>query len=50
MCASIDGTGDIVEFIRKGIVWEEWLKNFKLGLELPGGKERMRFDRTTRYF
>ena len=32
MCASIDGTGDIVEFIRKGIVWEEWLDNFKKGL------------------
>ena len=35
MCASIDGTGDIVEFIRKGIVWEEWLKDlFDLSLEL----------------
>jgi len=46
MCASIDGTGEIVEFIRKGIVWEEWLKNFKQGLDLPGGKERMLFDLT----
>ena len=46
MCASIDGTGDIVEFIRKGIVWEEWLDNFKQGLTLPGGKEKMRFDLT----
>ncbi len=46
MCASIDGTGDIVEFIRKGIVWEEWLDNFKAGLSLPGGQEKMRFDLT----
>ena len=46
MCASIDGTGDVVEFIRKGIVWEEWLENFKEGLAAPGGKDRMRFDLT----
>jgi hypothetical protein len=46
MCASIDGTGDIVEFIRKGIVWEEWLKNFKEGLAAPGGKNKMLFDLT----
>ena len=46
MCASIDGTGDIVEFIRKGIVWEEWLANFKKGLAAPGGKDKMLFDLT----
>ena len=46
MCASIDGTGDIVEFIRKGIVWDEWLANFKKGLAAPHGKERMLFDLT----
>lgn len=46
MCASIDGTGKIVEFIRKGIVWEKWLANFKQGLELPGGKDRMILDLT----
>ena len=46
MCASIDGTGDIVEFIRKGIVWDEWLANFKKGLAAPGGKDKMLFDLT----
>lgn len=46
MCASIDGTGDIVEFIRKGIIWEEWLNNFKEGLAAPGGKHKMLFDLT----
>lgn len=46
MCASIDGTGEIVEFIRKGIDWQEWLNNFKQGLELPGGKDRMLLDLT----
>ena len=46
MCASIDGTGDIVEFIRKGIVWEDWLDNFKAGLAIPGGQDKMLFDLT----
>ena len=46
MCASIDGTGKIVEFIRSGIVWEEWLENFKQGVSLPGGKDRMILDLT----
>jgi hypothetical protein len=46
MCASIDGTGDVVEFIRKGIVWEDWLANFKTGLAAPGGENRMLFDLT----
>jgi hypothetical protein len=46
MCASIDGTGEIVEFIRKGIKWEQWLANFKQGLTIPGGQEKMLFDLT----
>lgn len=46
ICASIDGTEEIVEFIRKGIVWKEWLENFKQGLELPHGKDRMVLDLT----
>ncbi len=46
MCASIDGTGDIVEYIRKGIKWESWLNNFKQGLAAPMGQERMLFDLT----
>lgn len=46
MCASIDGTGEIVEFIRKGIKWEQWLDNFKQGLAIPGGKHKMMLDLT----
>jgi hypothetical protein len=46
MCASIDGTGEIVEYIRTGIKWNEWLANFKEGVGLPGGKERMKLDLT----
>lgn len=46
MCASIDGTGDIVEYIRTGIKWDKWLENFKQGLSLPGGKDKMKLDLT----
>jgi hypothetical protein len=46
MCASIDGTGEIVEYIRKGIKWDAWLDNFKQGLKIPGGNDKMLFDLT----
>jgi hypothetical protein len=46
MCASIDGTGDIVEYIRTGIKWDQWLANFKKGCELPGGEDKMVLDLT----
>lgn len=46
MCASIDGTGDIVEYIRTGIKWNEWLANFKEGVGLPGGQDKMKLDLT----
>lgn len=46
VCASIDGTGDIVEYIRTGIKWDKWLENFKEGLKLPFGEDRMILDLT----
>lgn len=46
MCASIDGTGDIGEFIRTGLNWQEWDKNFREGVALPGGNEKMLMDLT----
>jgi hypothetical protein len=46
MCASIDGTGEIVEYIRTGIKWDKWLENFKQGLKLPNGKDKMVLDLT----
>jgi hypothetical protein len=29
ICASIDGVGEVVEYIRHGIKWNDWIKNFK---------------------
>jgi len=46
ICASMDGTGEIAEFIRTGLNWEQWLDNFKQGLTLPGGKDKMIIDLT----
>ena len=45
MCASIDGTGEIVEYIRTGIKWNEWLANFKEGVSLTGGKDKMKLEK-----
>ena len=34
ICASIDGIGDVVEYVRHGIKWEQWIQNFKEGIFL----------------
>jgi hypothetical protein len=34
VCASIDGVGENVEYVRHGIKWDQWLTNFKEGLFL----------------
>jgi len=46
MCASIDGIGEIGEFIRTGLDWEQWDKNFREGVALPHGKDKMLMDLT----
>jgi hypothetical protein len=46
MCASIDAIGDIGEFIRTGLDWAQWDQNFREGVALPGGKDKMLMDLT----
>jgi len=46
MCASIDATGEIGEFIRTGLDWAQWDQNFREGVALPGGKDKMLMDLT----
>jgi hypothetical protein len=46
MCASIDATGPIGEFVRTGLVWDEWDRNFREGVALPGGHDKMIMDLT----
>jgi hypothetical protein len=48
ICASIDGIGDIVEYVRHGIKWDVWFDNFKNGLFLNKqyGEYGISFDLT----
>lgn len=46
ICASIDGTGQIGEYIRTGLAWSVFLENFKQGLEIARHRRQMRLDFT----
>lgn len=46
VCASIDGTGAIGEYIRTGLDYEKWLENFKRGVEVSTHRRQMRLDFT----
>lgn len=46
ICASIDGTGAIGEYIRTGLDYNQWLDNFKRGLEISTHRRHMRIDFT----
>jgi hypothetical protein len=46
ICASIDGTGRIGEYIRTGLDYEAWIANFKAGVALSRHRRQMRLDFT----
>ena len=49
ICASIDGTGEIGEYIRTGLKYNEWLENIKYGLKFCDNNQyykRMQLDLT----
>lgn len=46
VCASIDGTGRIGEYIRHGLDYHSWLKNFEQGLRHSRNSRMMRLDFT----
>jgi hypothetical protein len=46
ICASIDGTGQIGEYIRTGLNYESWLENFKAGVAVAKHRRQMRLDFT----
>jgi len=46
VCASLDGTGRIGEYIRTGLNYEEWLDNFREGLRSARHRRQMRIDFT----
>lgn len=46
VCASIDGTGEVGEYIRTGLKYNEWLDNFKQGLEVMTHSRQLKLDYT----
>ena len=46
ICASIDGTGVIGEYIRTGLDYNRWLENFLAGVQIQRHKRQMRLDFT----
>jgi sulfatase maturation enzyme AslB (radical SAM superfamily) len=46
VCASMDGTGEVAEYIRDGLDYEQWLRNFKEGLSVSTNPRQMRLDYT----
>lgn len=46
ICASIDGTGEIGEYIRTGLDYRTFVKNFEQGLQYQRNRRQMRLDFT----
>jgi hypothetical protein len=46
ICASLDGTGRIGEYIRTGLEFDKWLGNFRDGLAYRTNRRQMRIDFT----
>jgi Iron-sulfur cluster-binding domain len=46
ICASLDGTGNVGEYIRTGLNYDSWLENFKLGIASQKYPRQMRIDFT----
>jgi len=46
VCASIDGTGDIGEYIRTGLDWNAWQDNFKQVKDITKHSRQLRVDFT----
>lgn len=46
ICASIDGTGAIGEYIRTGLNFSTWLDNFRRGIDIQHHPRQMRIDFT----
>jgi hypothetical protein len=46
VCASLDGTGKIGEYIRSGLNFNAWLENFAQGVAIATNPRQMRIDYT----
>ena len=46
VCASLDGTGAVGEYIRTGLNYQQWLDNFRQGVAVATNRRQMRIDFT----
>jgi hypothetical protein len=46
ICASLDGTGTVGEYIRTGLDFEDWCENFQRGVDQQRHRRQMRIDFT----
>lgn len=46
ICASLDGTDKIGEYIRTGLDYDQWRRNFARGLDISKNRRNMRIDFT----
>jgi hypothetical protein len=46
ICSSLDGTREVGEYIRDGLNYEQWLRNFKEGMAVAKTSREMRLDYT----
>ena len=46
ICASLDGTGATGEYIRTGLKYSDWVKNFRQGVAIATNRRQMRIDFT----
>jgi hypothetical protein len=46
VCASIDGTGEIGEYIRTGLKYNQWLDHFKQGVGVMKHQRQLKLDYT----
>jgi hypothetical protein len=46
VCSSLDGTGEVGEYIRDGLDYKQWLTNFKEGMAVAKTSREMRLDYT----
>jgi hypothetical protein len=46
ICASLDGTGQVGEYIRTGLDYDSWLANFRQGVKAASHRRQVRIDFT----
>jgi hypothetical protein len=46
ICASLDGTGPTGEYIRTGLDYDQWCRNFAAGVDISRHRRQMRIDFT----